>query len=255
MYKAAVLQLLEEICAYLQQNRYRQAFCLSFLFQQSSDSPDSTQSPPPSPQGNRFYLQATIGPIIVRLNALYVQEEAWKRHLLKKKVNIHQQMERPQLPQRRECVFFSVTGWVISLWALLPASHPCSYQTQHRCSFVATVPLCQSWLKDSLPGATLSLHWSPVFLLCLHFIQLSLSTVTKKTFLRGSCEKYHRDAVDTSHITLKFPQTATFHSLHLLSSLNWLLLCRWIQPEKSIKPLNKLQTVPGAERRTLVSKV
>lgn len=53
--------------------------------------------------------------------------------------------ERTQLPQRKECVYFyCLTGEVIYLWALLSASHPCSYQTQHRRSFVAVDPLSQS---------------------------------------------------------------------------------------------------------------
>lgn len=68
-----------------------------------------------------------------------------KKTTTKKTVIILSERERPQLLQRKECVCLCcLTGEGISLWALMSASHPSSYQTPHCRSFVAVVPLSQS---------------------------------------------------------------------------------------------------------------
>lgn len=101
---------------------------------------------------------------------------------LRKKVNIHQGTERPEIPQMKVCVFFSLTGKINSLWARLSLSHP-SYQLS------AAAPLLPSFLSATLDLNIRSLKqlFPPliisVFLLCLHFIQLCLLTERKPTFL------------------------------------------------------------------------
>ena len=51
---------------------------------------------------------------------------------------------------------------------------------------------------------------SSVFLLQLHFIQISLLTERKQTFLWERCQKYFWDAFVKSHIMLKSPQSCHY---------------------------------------------